>query len=235
MAAYASSVTLYTPKAERISRNLGIVCGQIDITNYNSTTTEETTITRLFKASGTAAIAKGITSLVVTSSEKGYLWAFDKSTGKFKIYQTATVTPAGTVAAPTFTGTAPITDLNYATPAFTGTGLTAAGQVMTTTDNQTMTLNQCAGMWLLAATGTTPPMLIISNTAVTGAPAVLTVIGAAATDAGAYKILKALTPIGTNSAPGFTGSATTAAILSQLADDVDAGTADFIAVGYIAS
>lgn len=87
-------------------------------------------------------------------------------------------TPAGNVA------------LNLATPAFSGTGLTAAGQVMTTTDNQTMTLNQCAGMWLIPATGATPPMLILSNTAVTGAPAVLTVQGSAATDAGAYKIVQ---------------------------------------------
>lgn len=96
-----------------------------------------------------------------------------------------------------FTGT--VSSLNLASPAFSGTGLTAAGQVMTTTDNQTMTLNQCAGMWLLAATAATPPMLIVSNTAVTGAPAVLTVIGAAATDAGAYKIVGVL-PVGSNAA-----------------------------------
>jgi hypothetical protein len=97
----------------------------------------------------------------------------------------------------TFTGTAPAGSLNLATPAFSGTGLTAAGQAMTTTDNQTMTLNQCAGMWLIPATGATPPMLILSNTAVTAAPAVLTVQGSAATDAGAYKIVKSISPVGT--------------------------------------
>jgi len=80
--------------------------------------------------------------------------------------------------------------LNLAAPAFSGTGLTAAGQVITTTDNQTMTLNQAAGMWLISATGATPPNLIVSNTAVTAAPAVLTVAGAASTDAGAYKIVR---------------------------------------------
>lgn len=222
MAAYASSVTLYTPKVERISKNLGIIAGQINITNYNSTTTEETTITRLFKASGTAAIAKGILSLTVVSSENGYLWTFDKATGKFKLYNTAITSSQA------FTGTAPTSGFNHATPAFTGTGLTAAGQAMTTTDNQTMTLNQCAGMLLLAATATTPPMYIVSNTAVTAAPAVLTVIGAAATDAGAYKIVKALTPVGTV-------ATSAAAALGQVADDTDAGTADFIAVGFIAS
>lgn len=80
--------------------------------------------------------------------------------------------------------------LNLATPVFSGTGTTAAGQVITTTDNQTMTLNQCQGMWLIQATGATPPNLILGNTAVTGAPAVLTVQGAANTDAGTYKIVQ---------------------------------------------
>lgn len=109
-------------------------------------------------------------------------------------------TSGGTPAAQTFTGTTPSSDLDLATPAFSGTGLTAAGQVITTTSTHTMTLNQCAGMWLISATGTTPPNLILSNTAVTAAAAVLTVQGSANTDAGAYKIVKALTPVGTNSA-----------------------------------
>lgn len=89
MAAYASSVTLHTNGVERISRGLGILCGRIDITNYNSTTTEETSITRYFKPSGTAAIAKGILSLQIVSSENGYVLGFNKATGKFKAYRTA--------------------------------------------------------------------------------------------------------------------------------------------------
>ncbi len=107
---------------------------------------------------------------------------WDYTNNKLMAFRVATFTP-------TITG-----DLNLATPAFSGTGLTAAGQVLTTTDTQTMTLNQCAGMWLLAATTTTPPMLIVSNTAVSAAAAVLTVIGAAATDAGAYKIVQSIGP-----------------------------------------
>ena len=161
-----------------------------------------------------------IDEIEVMSQPAGYVLEFDKTNLKIKAYRTATLTPAGTVAAPTFTGTAPITGLNYATPAFTGTGLTASGQAMTTTDAQTMTVNQCAGMFLLAATAATPPMLIVSNTAVTAAAAVLTVIGAAATDAGAYKVLKTLTPIGTNSAPTLTGTATTAAALAEVGSTV---------------
>lgn len=86
MAAYASSVTNYTNGVERISRGLGMLCGRIDITNYNSTTTEETSITRYFKASSQSGLEKGIISLQVTSSENGYVLGFDKSTGKFKAY-----------------------------------------------------------------------------------------------------------------------------------------------------
>lgn len=124
-------------------------------------------------------------------------------------------TPAGTNASSavtgtgTFVGTAPTGDLNLAVPAFSGIGLTAAGQVMTTTDNQTMAVNECSGMWLLAATGATPPMLIMSNTEVTVAPAVLTVIGAAATDAGAYRIVKALIPVGSVTALSGTAAGQT--------------------------
>lgn len=87
MAAYASSVTLYTPNTQRISRNLGVLMGSIDITNYNSTTTEETDITDKFLASGQTGLDKGILALQITSSEKGYVLQFDPTTGKFKAYE----------------------------------------------------------------------------------------------------------------------------------------------------
>lgn len=103
-------------------------------------------------------------------------------------------TAAGSAHTHTFTGDAPTT---ATAEAFTGTGFVTAGQVVTTTDNQTMTLNQCAGMWLITATQA--PCLIASNTAVTGAPAVLTVYGLApTTNAETYKILRAPTPAGSN-------------------------------------
>lgn len=83
----------------------------------------------------------------------------------------------------------PATAVNLATPVFSGTGQTSAGQVITTTDNKTMALNECAGMFFVSATK--GPFLIASNTAVTTAPAVLTIFGTSpTTDAGAYKILK---------------------------------------------
>src|SRR6267154_6052738 len=142
-----------------------------------------------------------------------YLLQYVPSTTKIKSYSlTGTITgsggntsavtagtPAGTnstssVTAQTFTGTA--SPLNSTSPSFSGTGQSSAGQVITTTDNQTMTLNQCAGMWFVSATH--GPYLIISNTSVVGAPAVLTTYGTApTTDAGTYKIVTTI-PVGTN-------------------------------------
>lgn len=122
---------------------------------------------------------------------------------------TSAVTGTGTADAQTFTGSA--SALNLASPVFAGTGYTTAGQVTTTTDNQTMTLNQCAGMWLIGNTASEAPALIVSNTAVTGAPAVLTCIGTPpVTDAGGYKIV-ATTPVGTNGSSTLSGLALTAA------------------------
>ncbi len=83
--------------------------------------------------------------------------------------------------------------INYAAPVFSGTGQSSSGQVITTTDTQTMTADQCAGMWFVSATH--GPYLIASNTAVTGASAVLTTYGTApTTDGGTYKILRSTTP-----------------------------------------
>jgi hypothetical protein len=147
----------------------------------------------------------------VDGQKSGYLFdgpiSTDTLSARLMVYAG---TGGGTAAAQTFTGATPSSDLNLATPRFTGTGLTAAGQVITTTDNQTMLLNECAGMWLIPATGATPPVLILSNTAVTGAPAVLTVQGAAATDAGAYKIVTSANSAGSNAASAVTGGGGTA-------------------------
>lgn len=128
MAAYASSVTLSTPKAERISRNLGILVGRIDITNYNSTTTEETTITRQFKASGQSGLAKGILSLQVVSSENGYLLGFDRNSGKFKAYrQGGAISDIALSTSNTYTDAAVNAAVN-------GLTLTAAGLVEVSND-----------------------------------------------------------------------------------------------------
>jgi hypothetical protein len=49
MAAYAETTTLVLDRAERISRNLALLVGKCDITNYNTTGAEITDITKYFK------------------------------------------------------------------------------------------------------------------------------------------------------------------------------------------
>lgn len=115
---------------------------------------------------------------------------------------TAAGTGASGGTAPTFTGTAPLGAVD-STALFSGTGGAAAGQVFTTTDNQTMTLNQCAGMLLVTVGGNF--CVILSNTAVVGAPAVLTVAGKLATDAGVYSIFNGLAPVGAVASHTHTG------------------------------
>lgn len=175
-------------------------------------------------------------------------------------------TPAGSVAAPTFTGSALGTHihdaitagtpsgtitgkLELATPAFSGTGWATVGQVVTTTDNQTMpAVDTAAGMWLVFdSSPASPPVLIMSNTIVAGSPAVLTCQGVpAATGAGTYKIftmgaatfvgnamathqhnaITAGTPAGTNDAPAFTGSAMATHQHAAITAGTPAGTND---------
>lgn len=186
MAAYASTVTIFGSGAQRISRDFGIVMGRIDITNYNSTTTEETSITRYFKASSQSGIAKGIISLQVVSSENGYTLGFDRNTGKFKAYQTASLTPAGT----------------NGTSAVTGNVTVVGGGI-----GEAIGINPDSNAGVLskaAASNRTIP--------------IATFLGAAPT-AGAQT---------------FTGTATTAAALGEVANDTDLGTFDFIAIGLIA-
>lgn len=82
--------------------------------------------------------------------------------------------------------------LNLGAPSFSGTGFVTGGQVITTSDNQTMpAVDSAAGMWFIAnGLAASPPVLILSNTIVAGAPAVLTCQGVPpVTDAGTYKIV----------------------------------------------
>ena len=132
----------------------------------------------------------------------------DATAAQAAVASASTTPGAGGGTAPAFTGTAPASAVNFASPSFSGTGMTASGQNMTSTDNQTMTLNQCTGMWLISATH--GPYMIASNTAVTGAPAVLTIYGGApTTDAGTYKIITGVTPVGSVASHTHTGAAHT--------------------------
>lgn len=188
------TVTLDMPRARRIKKG-----------HYDAFLTGTIAFDSAYASGGELAtdISKYFKTLnrVVFDQTGGYNFAWDKTNNKILAYL-----PSGTPAvsnanesththaagAITVTGGA----IDLATPAYSGTGYATAGQVITTTDNQTMAAtNSAAGMWFVPtglATGV--PCLILSNTIVAGAPAVLTCQGIPpVTDAGAYKIVKTLT------------------------------------------
>ena len=74
-----------------------------------------------------------------------------------------------------------------------GTGYATTGQAVTTTENFTAAANAYARCWLITATKA--PCLIVSHPAVTAAPLVFTVVGAAPTTAAeGFQVLRAPTP-----------------------------------------
>ena len=132
-----------------------------------------------------AIASQAVGDLLIASGTTTFARLADVATGQVFKSGGIGVVPAWGAIGGTTAATAP----GATSDAFTGTGFATVGQVVTTTDNQTMLINACAGMWLISASQ--PPALILSNTAVTGAPAVLTVYGLApSTNAETYKILR---------------------------------------------
>ncbi len=141
-----------------------------------------------------------INSLIVTTSS-GDILVYNYTSSKLMAFtaaggaggstgSTSAGTPAGTNSVSAVTGTGVGTaDGQSLSPEISGVGTTAVGQVITTTDNQTCALNQFRGKWLVQGTATTPPNLILSNTAAAAAPVSFTVQGVANTDAGSYDVL----------------------------------------------
>lgn len=109
------------------------------------------------------------------------------------------------------TGNTSATQPGAAASSVAGTGFATAGQVVTTTESFTATLNQYAGCWFLSATQ--PPALIASHPAAAAEPLVLTVKGLApTTDVGAWDILSGVNHLhaaGTLAGPSHTHGAGT--------------------------
>jgi hypothetical protein len=178
----------------------------------DQTITGDKTFTGTVTMSGGTVASQATGDLIIASSATALAALPDVATGQVLKSGGVGAAPAygaigGTTGstAPAFTGTP---GARAETLAFTGTGFTTSGQTVTTSDTQTMTLNQCANMWLITATHA--PCLIVSNTAVAGAPAVLTVFGAAPpTTAEDYKILTSPAPAGSVASHTHSGTGLT--------------------------
>lgn len=80
MADYACSITFDTPRPQRISRDLVLITGEANLTNYNTSqsSAEITDITGKFKST-MAVVADGF-------SEDGYGIYWDRGTKTFKAF-----------------------------------------------------------------------------------------------------------------------------------------------------
>lgn len=124
--------------------------------------------------------------LVDDSNSDGYVYKWDFTNNKLRIYYSAGFTPAGTVAAPTFTGSALAA---HGHVLYVGTGATDA-----------------TGARVNAATN----VLEMNNAGASIASI------ASATGNGGIVQVTAGTPAGTNSAPAFTGTAVAAGVLTEV-------------------
>ena len=102
--AYTSAVTTSPigSGAERISRNLGLVMGKCNVTDYDSGTLLEITgITRNFIASTVSGYTHGIIAVIPQGfSDEGYEFKWDYTTGAFEAYYPTSITVPVTSAAP---------------------------------------------------------------------------------------------------------------------------------------
>lgn len=192
MAVYAATVTLDQRSAAKLGNGgFKLLSGQVALTNYNSTPAGITGISGEF-ATLFRVICDGVSS-------SGYLVRWSKTDNALKAYYpSVAITPAGTVAAPTFTGSALAAHrhvLHFQT--------SAAANAVTAAANSLRT-----------------------------AAAAFDVAGVAnSSGEGGIVDVTAGTPAGTNSAPAFTGTAVVAAGGTEVANDVNVGTVNFIAFG----
>lgn len=145
-----------------------------------------------------AQVGLGTIDSLIIDPAAGYVFEWVKSTGKVKAYRSAAFTPAGTVAAPVFTGDALAAhrhDLYIATGA---------------TDSANTRVNAVTG-----------------ELSITDAALTIAGIAAASGAAGGIVDVTAGTPAGTNSAPAFTGTAVAQGALAEVSNAVDLASITF--------
>ena len=157
-----------------------------------------------------ANVALSVIDSIQVHPKSGYTFDYDYTNALVLAYRSAGFTPAGTVAAPVFTG---------AVPAFTGSALAAHTHALhfnnaDVVDGTTTTVN--VGTNLMGAnTGTDIAVAGVVDT--TGVGGIVQITGG--TPAGTVGI-----GTGTNSAPAFTGTAVAAAVLVEVANATNLAT-----------
>lgn len=124
MAAYAATTALDYPKPGQLGNlNIGVVSGTCDLTNYNDTVVENTTITNAFLPDGILRVVpNGISS-------NGFIISWDATSKAFRAY--ATVGAAVSVAGGTITMADPTITTVNGNPAIAPIGVVAGELVQT--------------------------------------------------------------------------------------------------------
>lgn len=94
--AYTATVSSPMKHAERISHNLGIYAGKVDVASYHATLIKITGITDYFVTGGVSGFTAGLIAVIPTGiSENGYgaEWIYDD--GAFKCYKPSAATTLG--------------------------------------------------------------------------------------------------------------------------------------------
>lgn len=146
-----------------------------------------------------------IERITFNHGEDGYVFKYDYTNQKVMAYRTATLTPTGTISAPTFTGSA-----------------------LAAHAHNILVKGSAAG-------GIDEPIGVEgTDTLAKDAATDRTILGADSATKGGVIAITGGTPAGTVSAPTFTGAATTAAALAEVgaATNLSAVVVEFMAIGY---
>jgi len=123
MAVYAATVTLDTPRPGRLGNTpMGVLSGTCNLTNYNSTLTAITAITKAFLPGGTLTVVpNGISS-------EGFIIAWDATGHAFRAYGTAGADI--TVGSGTITAANPTLSTTSGNPATHPLGVVSGGAIV---------------------------------------------------------------------------------------------------------
>lgn len=132
--AFSATVTKLTPRAERISRSLGLLAGKVSIDSYATTLVELTAITKYFKPSGnatTGGFKDGIISVQIDGpSSGGFSVAWDYGTGAFRCYTPTTIVYSGSATGGAVTWGSSLGRVGMACASYPGTFQAVAGEAV---------------------------------------------------------------------------------------------------------
>jgi hypothetical protein len=132
--AFSATVISPMPRAERISRSLGMFAGKVVIDSYATTLVELTGITKYFKPTSNATsggFKDGIISVQVDGpSSGGFIASWDYGTGAFKCYCPTSLVFSGSGTGAAITWDSALARVGLQAASAPGTHLAVAGEAI---------------------------------------------------------------------------------------------------------